>query len=826
LPISIITDFEEFAVYDCTPKPLPTDKASKARIRYLTFREYLNEFDFLWETFSKEKVLKGSFDRFVQSDTQKKGTTTVDQEFLQSLDSWRSQLAVSLVRANPHLTEEELNFAVQQTMNRIVFLRIAEDRGVEQYDSLRKCVGDTKSADNIFYNNLFRIFERADEKYNSGLFDFEKDTLSVTLKVENKTLKSIISDLYYPGPYDFSVMPVEILGSAYEQFLGKTIRVTSGHSVKIEEKPEVRKAGGVYYTPEYVVDYIVQNTVGKLLEGKTPKDAAKIKIVDPACGSGSFLIGAFQYLLDWHRDYYLKNAKSSKGGKKDPLTPAGKLATSEKKRILLNNIFGVDIDVNAVEITKLSLLLKCMEGETTASIETMQHLFHERVLPSIDDNICNGNSLIDTDFYDNQLDFKEEKKVKPFSWKHAFPNIFKQGGFDIVISNPPYGALLGKNEKEYLAKKFPMVADFETSQYFIMQAYRLLQQEGYISVIIPNTMLVNLFAKQFRDFIYNHFSITKIADLSNIAVFTQATVRTVIPVLTKGKPKGKIVIENYGSSFAVIDKTIKIKQTEIKNWETWDFQLYQYWSLIENIKQNTIPLNNILEISQGLIPYDKYRGHDKYTIKNRIWHANYKKDKTYKKELRGGDVKRYSLKWNGKNWISYGEWLAAPRKPDFFVKPRILIREITDGIIHAVFTAEEYYNNPSIINCISRANNQYSMYFLLGIINSRLLSMYHTITSPKARKGAFPKILINDIRKLPIPALNLSKKMDKRKYDKIIELVDHLLQLNKEKSKAKLQTEISRIETKITYCEDKINSLVYELYGLTEEEIKIVEDNE
>ena len=254
-------------------------------------------------------------------------------------------------------------------------------------------------------------------------------------------IKNIINELYYPdSPYEFSVLSVEILGSAYEQFLGKTITIDKAHRAKIEEKPEVRKAGGVYYTPQYIVEYIVQNTVGKLIEGKKPKDISGIRIVDPACGSGSFLIGAYQYLLDYHRDYYTENGKLSKGTKDNPLTPDGNLTTAEKKRILLNNIYGVDIDVNAVEVTKLSLLLKCMEGETEATIATQLKLFNERILPTLDDNIKSGNSLIDTDFYDGQLDFEPqaEKKIKPFNWQKAFPEVFKNGGFDAVIGNPPY----------------------------------------------------------------------------------------------------------------------------------------------------------------------------------------------------------------------------------------------------------------------------------------------------------------------------------------------------------------------------------------------------
>jgi len=459
-----------------------------------------------------------------------------------------------------------------------------------------------------------------------------------------------------------------------------------------------------------------------------------------------------------------------------------------------------------------------MEGETKESIETQMKLFHDRVLPDLDSNIKSGNSLIDLDYYANELDFGEERKVKPFSWQKNFPAVFKQGGFDCVIGNPPYGALLKSKEKQYLSSYFPEVADYESSQYFISKAKKLLNNEGFLSFIIPNTILLNLFAKSFRNFIYNEYSIHSIADLSNVSVFHDATVRTIIFVFSNtNNIKNKIKVEQYEQNF-ILKKSSTIKQFEIKTWETWDFQIQEYKSLLENIRKNTIVLNDILEISQGLIPYDKYRGHDEYTIKNRIWHSDKKKDKTYKKELRGGDVKRYSLIWNRKNWISYGHWLAAPRKPEFFTQPRILIREITDGVINATYTDEEYYNNPSLINCIERKESKYALFFILGIINSTLISKYHTIISPKAKKGVFPKILVNDVRNLPIPK-NVTVKQQKQ----IIKHVDQLLQLNKDLQAATLPERKGRIQSKIDYCEDRINAIVYELYGLTEEEVRVIE---
>jgi len=423
LSVSVITDFEEFALYDCTRRPFPTDKASVARIKYINFKDYLKEFDFIWDTFSKERVLKGSFDKFIAGNANKRGTATVDKEFLISLDSWRTYLATSISLRNKELNEDEINFAVQQTIDRLIFLRIAEDRGVEPYGNLQVAI---KQGD--YYQNLFSIFKEADDKYNSGLFDLKKDMISQALKIDNKVIKTILNELYYPiSPYEFSVLSVEILGSAYEQFLGKVIRITPAHHAVIEDKPEVRKAGGVYYTPQYIVEYIVKNTVGKLIEGKKPNEISKIRIVDPACGSGSFLIGAYQYLLDYHKDFYSNNGKPSKGGaKNNPLTPEGNLTTAEKKRILLNNIYGVDIDVNAVEVTKLSLLLKCMEGETSASISHQLSMFHERVLPSLENNIKDGNSLVDMDYKDGIIDFEEIKSVKPFSWEVAFSEVFSR----------------------------------------------------------------------------------------------------------------------------------------------------------------------------------------------------------------------------------------------------------------------------------------------------------------------------------------------------------------------------------------------------------------
>jgi hypothetical protein len=281
LPLSILTDFEEFAVYDCQLRPKQTDSASTARIMYLTYKQYLDNWQKIADIFRKDAILKGSFDKFAASPTAKRGAATVDKEFLQEIEKWRDMLAKIIARRNPALSIAELNFAVQRTIDRILFLRMTEDRGIEDYGQLLKI-----STGDRTYPRLCEIFQKADQRYNSGLFHFEDepgrseppDHLTLNLTIDDKDLKWILHHLYYPQcPYEFSVLPAEILGNVYEQFLGKVIRLTLGHRAVVEEKPEVKKAGGVYYTPAYIVNYIVKNTVGRA----QPRDLIKLVILSP-----------------------------------------------------------------------------------------------------------------------------------------------------------------------------------------------------------------------------------------------------------------------------------------------------------------------------------------------------------------------------------------------------------------------------------------------------------------------------------------------------------------------------------------------------------------
>jgi len=619
VPLSIVTDFEEFSIYDCTKKPKPTDKASVSRIKYLTYDQYLEEFDFLWDVFAKENLPKGRFDKYVQSDTRKKGTATVDDEFLKSIEQWRTYLATSIALRNKSLNVDELNYAVQKIIDRIIFLRMCEDRGVEQYGNLKKAAekGDV-------YQNLFGLYRIADDKYNSGLFDFKEDKITPTLTVDNKVMKNIIKELYYPEcEYEFSVMPADILGSVYERFLGKTIRLTPAHYAKIEEKPEVRKAGGVYYTPKYIVDYIVENTVGKLIKGKTPKQVEKIKICDPACGSGSFLIGAYQYLLDWHLKYYTnlikeKNLSPLEGGKlpkaiRGVITPDGNLTTSEKKRILLNNIFGVDIDNQAVEVTKLNLLLKALEGETLASINWQLSLFHERVLPNLNQNIKCGNSLIGPDFYDQQLEiFPEQlKKINAFDWKEGFPEIFDKGGFDVVIGNPPYIRIQTLKETtpktvQYYNERYKSTikGNYDIYVVFVEKGLQLLNKKGKLGFILPHKFFNAKYGQALREILSKGKHLEQIVHFGVEQVFLDATTYTCLLFLTCSAYNS---VEFYKVSS--LNEWMNDKQADVElishekfAAKEWNISLGSISAILDKIESISPKLKDITDkIFQGLI---------------------------------------------------------------------------------------------------------------------------------------------------------------------------------------------------------------------------------
>ncbi len=541
LPLSILTDFQEFAVYDTRIKPDANDSASVARIQYFTFEDYPEKWAFLTGTFSRDAILHGAFDKCVEETRNKHGTSEVDKEFLSLINQWREKLARNIALRNRELPLHQLNFAVQKTIDRIVFLRIAEDRGIDIYGTLHSLLNGTNQ-----YTRLLQLFTQADARYNGGLFNFAEDTLTPGLTVDDNIIKDIVRSVYYPqSPYEFSVLDVAILGNIYEQFLGKTIRLTAEHRVKVEEKPEVKKAGGVYYTPRDIVEYIVDHTVGEALKETTPSKVEQLRILDPACGSGSFLLGAYDKLLSWHLDWYAQDAHRVKALKDhhiiEPRTGDYRLSIDEKRRILTNNIYGVDIDDQAVEIAKLSLTLRLLEGETSETAELFTRGGRQRLLPKLESNIKCGNSLIGPDFYSDKpeslfVDDDTRYRINAFDWKG--PNGFKQvfdthGGFDVVLGNPPYiriQALKEFNpvEVEYYKGKYTAASkgNYDLYAVFVEQGLNLLNDHGHLGYILPHKFFNAQYGKPLRKLIADGRHLRSIVHFGDQQVFDNATTYT------------------------------------------------------------------------------------------------------------------------------------------------------------------------------------------------------------------------------------------------------------------------------------------------------------
>ncbi len=845
----------------------------------------------------------------------KKGTTEVDAAFLEEIERWRELLARNLALRNPALPVRDLNFAVQKTIDRLVFLRICEDRGTEDYGRLRTVANGSQT-----YPRLLEIFRAADHRYNSGLFHFsreksqaeEPDTLTPHLALDDKILKDIITHLYYPeSPYEFSVMPANMLGQVYEQFLGKVIRLTDGHQAKIEEKPEVRKAGGVYYTPAYIVDYIVRNTLGHLLNGRadrpdpptsspeakttarraaTPylslESAAKLKVLDPACGSGSFLIQAYQFLLDWHRDRYCENPDKWSKGKQATLYQSKggewRLTTAEKKRILLNHIHGVDIDAAAVEVTKLSLLLKVLEGET-AEISQRDFLKErERILPDLGNNIKCGNSLIGPDFYDDaQMDLLDDEtryRVNVFDWHAAFPNVFQQGGFDCVIGNPPYVRQESiKEMKAYLSRTYEGASNTaDLYAYFLEKAVRLLREGGIASHIVSSSFLKTTFARSLRQTLKKHAAVVQLTDFGGLPVFTSAKDTYVcIPFFKRIHQPERIHIRRIGT----LDPTELNEQLDAPGYDIPHERFGDdEWAIRTDI-ENTL----FTRLCAGFTTLGESLSSLYYGVKtglnecfqlslsqaHALTQSGDQDTSSFIKRIFGGqETRRYTFSdtdeylivipagWTRKHipaalsemnaWTVFstrnptlaahilpfknaaqarqdqGDYWWELRPCDYyqvFESPKIVFPDICKGPrFHYDATGAYILNTAYAIGSSDKC--------LLGFLNSRLFwfLISHISIPFGVRAGEFRyRLIYQYMAKVPIRPIDFTNPSDVGKHDRMVTLVERMLELVPQRRAEANPQAVAQLDAQIAATNRQIDRLVYDLYGLTNEEIALVE---
>jgi len=773
LTLSVLSDFEEFAVYDTQIRPRPADKASVARVAFWSYRDYVDQWDEIASIFSRDAVPMGSFDRYAKDSTRKKGTAQVDAAFLQEIESWRADLARVIALRNPRLNTKQLNFAVQRTIDRIVFLRICEARGLEDEGRLRDVAGGTG-----VYGRLLGLFQIADDRYNSGIFHFRHersrddeslDVITPSLTIDDNVLKDILQDLYYPDcPYEFSVLPADILGRVYEQFLGKVIRLTPGHQAKVEDKPEVRKAGGVYYTPSYVVDHIVHSTLEVLLKSRTHKTASKLRVLDPACGSGSFLIVAYQHLLDWHLERYEADGPE-KHVKQLIKGPNGewRLATAERKRILLNNIYGVDIDPQAVEVTKLSLALKVLEGETSETLGQTIKLIADRALPDLDANIKCGNSLVGPDFYERQTQLflveEELERVNVFDWSGAFPEVMAAGGFDAVVGNPPYIRVhrLDSVIKQYLWKEYKAFAEKgDIYACFIERGLSLLRDGGYISFITPNTWSSLQSFRYLRKLVLEQSNIVQLVR-TPARVFRNATVRTLIFVLQRrrsGKPSEEHVVLEMENDGLVTDAGT-VTRSSIERAHQLNFLLFAGDGSDEAVHETTV--GQELEFAYGF-----KTGDDAVFLSERC------EGDMWRPYCRSADVDSLQpLRPSG--WVDYRpaamrehRKTARPGEPGRFARPKVVVARMGRQLT-ATFDNEGTFIKDAML-LLHHDDAVVELKLLAGILSSSYVNdLYtsHFITID---------VLKNALISLPLPG-PLTELLSAPEAQELVTLVDQMI---------------------------------------------------
>ncbi|MBA7641061.1 hypothetical protein ES703_48733 [subsurface metagenome] len=708
--------------------------------------------------------------------------------------------------------------------------------------------------------------------------------------------------LYYPQcPYEFYILPPEILGNVYEQFLGSVITISGAHRADVVPKPEVKKAGGVYYTPAYIVDYIVKNTVGKLIEGKTPRQIANIKILDPACGSGSFLLGAYTYLLNYLRDWYVDN-DPQKHTKKIYQGKGAQwyLTNAEKKRILLNNIFGVDIDSQAVEVTKLSLLLKVLEGEDSQTLENQYRLFHERALPDLGNNIKCGNSLIGPDFFENNppnsIDPEEYRRINPFDYKEEFPHIFKtkNPGFNAVIGNPPYRKerdskkLISELRQSSYGKKYYM-GKMDFWYFFLHRAMDLTKANGYISFIVPSYWLKSTGSSKLIKHIKSECSFLDVVDIGKNRVFENVGGQHMTFVLAKNTSHQQLSYQRYASkgltpfeiSQVLFEKSqahsslLTLDNSKIYTSDNKiDFERSLHTSLLQKFASSSFFLegqDKIFLVSQGIVEAPDIVSSAMAKKANKpdlagcgvfvlspeefaSYEFNKREKKFLKPYLRAADVRRYYHQFTGyyvfyigsvenrhiasnrklypniiRHLNQYKKFITssnAPygihrtRKSFYFTSEKLLCPNMFDKPCFTYCPEESYVN--FAFNVVVPNAPLYSLKYLLAVLNSSLGAFWFNINGKK--RGVNNDVGVAVMRRFPVHSVDFSNPTEKAKHDKMVKLVDRMLDLHKRLADAKVPAEKTRIQRQINTTDKQIDKLTYELYDLTDEEIKIAEE--
>lgn len=511
LKISVLSNFEYLIIYDTSIQVDKNDTFPKGLIKKYHYTEYESKFEEIRNLLGKDAVYSGSFEVEWQDIETRINQYSIDNLFLNQINEWRKLLGAEVFKHDPNIDEHLLNDVVQSYLNRILFLRVCEDRNLEDYQTL------LKFANAKDFNALIKKFEQADKKYNSGLFDqLLKDKI-----IENVSsiFWTIITQLYYPeSPYSFSVFSSDILGSIYEIFLSEKLVIQNGAIALIKKAENTDR--DIITTPTFIISDILRNTVLSKCLNKSHSEILKLKFADISCGSGAFLLELYQLLNDIMIDYYLKVDKLK-------LIQTNintyKLSFKAKRELLLNCIFGVDKDYNAVEATKFGLLLKILEDENVNTTSTINP-----ILPDLSNNIFFGNSLLNP----SQVPEKQHQIIiNPFD--------FSKLRFDVIVGNPPY--MKSEDMKNITPLELPLYKSTFTSAFkqfdkyflFIEQGMNLLNKEGILGYIVPSKFTKVGAGKKLREELTQKQYLYSIISFGANQVFADKTTYTCLLILSK-----------------------------------------------------------------------------------------------------------------------------------------------------------------------------------------------------------------------------------------------------------------------------------------------------
>ena len=908
IDFAILTDFQEFVVLDCTLYANRPKAVASFRVLDWRYNDYITHIDTLWELFERENMRQaartrgtnapaGLWSRALSPKKVKANRIPPDKAFLMEMDDdktgWRVRLAKDMKKHNPEADGALITAAVQLLIDRLIFVKALSDREIE--DDYLSQLAETVERDGLAESNISwftacrTIFTKLNEFYNGSIFESRPELEAVT--VSNKVVRDIIQSLQPENSsYNFAVLPVEILGTIYERFLGRVVRTTD-KQVKIEDKPEVRKAGGVYYTPQYIVNYIVQNTVGKLLgECQTPEDVAQLKILDPACGSGSFLLGAYNALIEWHIRYYSDKARLTKQDRTAVYHDSDgsvRLTAKLKRQILLNNLYGVDIDRQAMEVTRFSLSLKALEDIRQDEVYEERKLEKRTLLPDLSQNIKCGNSLIGSDYFTGQMfsDPAKLKRVNPFDWEHQFLH----GGFDAVIGNPPYIRIqtlqeINPEQIDYLKKHYNTASsgNYDIYVVFVEKGLSLLNERGRLGFILPHKFFNAKYGESLRGLIAKGKHLAHVVHFGDQQVFDGATTYTTLMFLDKaGNDAFDLVrVKDLETWRAGEPQTHGKVQAQTVTAAEWNFIVGKGAALFERLSQMPVKLEDVTSrIFQGIkTSADKiYIVEERERRGKRVKVYSPEKDAEYWLEpdllhplIKGGDSRRYNLsrtnrlilfpyatqdngvaalisettlksqypltwaylsdnkaylenreygKMRGSRWYGYGRVQAL----DVVALPKIFTPDIAARASFSLDeTGEAFFTGGVAGGYGILAQTGHSREYIMGLLNSKLLEWVIKQSATQMR-GGYYSFESRFIRTLPIRPINFADPADKARHDKMVQLVESMLALHKHKAAAKTQADQELFQRQIEATDREIDRLVYELYGLTPEEIAVVE---